>query len=214
MQSGYNLTIWRTLLFPFYRVLQHGAKLGRHSVPLNDLLNDLNNKSVAIVGNSRALANQSYGAEIDGADIVIRINRAPMPSTLSHGKKTSWLALAVALDQQSGHRVAADRVLWMSPKRKRLPYWVLKHSGFHLFDLNDIRALQKELGTPPTTGLMIINLVRNSKAKAVNLYGFDFFASLSLTGTRTAAQVPHDFPAEKQWVDDLVARNPRFTIVR
>ena len=214
MQSGNNLTIWRALLFPFLRIWQNGTKLARHSAPLDDLLNDLNGKSVAIVGNSRALADQSFGAEIDGADIVVRINRAPMPSTLSHGNKTSWLALAVAMDKPTGDRIAAVRVLWMSPKRKRLPYWVLKHSGFLLFDLNDINALQKDLGASPTTGMMIINLMRNSKAKAVHLYGFDFFASLSLTGTRTAAQVPHDFPAEKQWVEDLLAIDPRFVIVR
>ena len=47
----------------------------------------------------------------------------------------------------------------------------------------------------------------------VSLYGFDFFASLSLSGSRTAAQVPHDFGGERSYVEALLAQDPRFRLI-
>ncbi|MBS0565700.1 MAG: hypothetical protein JSR87_14890, partial [Proteobacteria bacterium] len=41
---------------------------------------------------------------------------------------------------------------------------------------------------------------------------FDFFASLSLTGSRSAAQVPHDFTAERAFVEALAARDGRVSL--
>jgi hypothetical protein len=63
---------------------------------------------------------------------------------------------------------------------------------------------------PPTTGLMMIDLLASSHATKITLYGFDFFASLSVSGRRTAAQVPHNFQAERAYVTALLARDSRF----
>lgn len=189
-------------------------RLNQTSSPKSDLIAELTDKSVAIIGNSRALAETSFGAEIDAADIVIRINRAPMPSASSHGSKTNWLALATKLEQSEETRINPERIFWMSPKRKRLPFWVVSRPGFYLNPQSDFETLKSQLNAPPTTGLMIIDLVSQSKAKAINLYGFDFFASLSLTGSRTAEQVPHDFDTEKSWVADLAKRDRRLTVHR
>jgi hypothetical protein len=60
---------------------------------------------------------------------------------------------------------------------------------------------------------MLIDLIERSTAKHVELFGFDFFASLSLTGSRTADQVPHDFESEKQWVRRLLDRDKRFVLI-
>lgn len=175
---------------------------------------ELDGRSLAIVGNSRALAQGEYGKRIDRHDIVIRINRAPMPSEMSHGRRTSWLALATTIDQELVQKIDPDRVLWMSHKRKRLPFWVAARPGFYLHPQIAFQTLRDELGAPPTTGLMMIDLAAKSGAKSINLYGFDFFSSLSLTGGRTAAQVPHDFAAEKAWVGDLATRDSRLKIHR
>ena len=196
------------------RLKRDEDQLRQYSCPKSDLINELTDKSVAIIGNSRALAETSFGAEIDAADIVIRINRAPMPSGKSHGSKTNWLALATKLEQSEETRINPERIFWMSPKRKRLPFWVASRPGFYLNPQSDFEILKSQLNAPPTTGLMIIDLVSQSKAKAINLYGFDFFASLSLTGSRTAEQVPHDFDTEKSWVSDLATRDRRLTVHR
>jgi hypothetical protein len=55
-------------------------------------------------------------------------------------------------------------------------------------------------------------MLARSPATSVDLYGFDFFASMSLSGRRTAAQVPHDFAAERAFVEALMARDARFTL--
>ncbi|MGB5559602.1 MAG: glycosyltransferase family 29 protein [Paracoccaceae bacterium] len=169
-------------------------------------------KRVAIVGNARALADMDYGEDIDEADLVVRINRAPRPSALSHGTRTDWLALATSLDRRKARSIGARRILWMSPKRKRLPLWALDTEGFYLHPDGEFASLRDLLGAPPTTGLMMIDMAAESEAAAIDLYGFDFFASLSLTGSRSAADVPHDFGGEAAFVEQLIETDPRVTL--
>lgn len=180
-----------------------------HSTPVNP---DLINKSVALVGNARALGKTSFGPDIDSADIVVRINSAPMPDATSHGTRTDWLAMSTPVDAETLKDRAPSRQLWMTRKRKRLGYLMLQSPGFHLHDVAMIAKQREELGSSPTTGLMMIDLLLRSEAREIHLYGFDFFNSLSLSGARTAAQVPHDFNAEKQWVQTRLDLDPRLTL--
>ncbi len=200
------------LRFLIARTLRRDAPLAALSVPQSELLAALKGKTVALVGNARALAQTAAGAQIDAADIVIRINRAPMPSPASHGARTDWLALATTLSAADLARLAPQRILWMSPKRKRLPYRLAQTPGFYLHPLADYHALAARLGAPPTSGAMLIDLLARSQARAITLYGFDFFASLSLSGHRSAAQVPHDFAAERGFAEALLAADPRVTL--
>lgn len=198
--------------FYLARALRREAPLVALSVPESDLMAELAGRRVALVGNARALADGSAGAEIDAHDLVIRINRAPMPAVASHGRCTDWLALAVRLSAAERARIAPRRILWMSHKRKRLGWSAARSPGFYLHPLADFAALARELGAPPTTGAMLIALLARSEAAAINLYGFDFFGSLSLSGRRRADQVPHDFAAERAWVADLIVRDTRFAL--
>lgn len=189
--------------FLLARTLRDDSALQGLSVPQSALLDDLADKRVALVGNARALAETDHGARIDAADLVIRINRAPMPSGLSHGSRTDWLGLAVRLGDADRARIAPTRILWMSPKRKRLDWRTATSPGFYLHPLGDYAGLRDRLGAPPTTGAMLIDLLARSRMARLDLYGFDFFASLSLSGRRNAEQVPHDFSGESRWVLDL-----------
>lgn len=195
--------------FYLARTLRDEAALTGLSAPRSGLLADLRGRSVALVGNARALAGQSHGPDIDAHDLVIRINRAPMPATASHGRRTDWLALATRLPDTDRARLSPQRILWMSPKRKRLDYATATSAGFYLHPLSDYRRLSADLHAPPTTGAMMIDLLCHSDLARLDLYGFDFFASLSLSGRRQADQVPHDFNAESGWVRDLMARDSR-----
>jgi hypothetical protein len=191
-----------------------GRELSNLSISETDLFTDLSGKSIAIVGNARSLSNSAKGPEIDATDIVIRINRAPIPSATSHGARTDWLALATSLSQSDLARLSARRVLWMSHKRKRLSYSVAKSPGFFLHPNARWQEIKQQLGAPPTTGLLLIDLVARSDANSISLFGFDFFSSLSLSGSRNAAQVPHDFSAEKAYVKDLLLADERITLVQ
>ncbi|GGF61034.1 hypothetical protein GCM10011402_11210 [Paracoccus acridae] len=200
------------LSFYSARLMRDETALQSLSVPQGNLLADLEGKRVALIGNARSLAQTRHGAAIDAADLVIRINRAPMPSPDSHGTRTNWLALAVRLADEDRDRLNPSRLLWMSPKRKRLGWRVASSSGFYLHPLPDYHALKDRLAAPPTTGAMLIDLLLRSPLASLTLYGFDFFASQSLSGRRTADQVPHDFGAEAAWVADLRRSDARLSL--
>ncbi|WP_347400084.1 glycosyltransferase family 29 protein [Loktanella sp. IMCC34160] len=188
--------------------------LQRFSVPRSDLANETEGKTVAVVGNARSLEAADHGAAIDTADIVVRINSAPIPSERSHGGRTDWLAVSTPVSAATLQARQPSRHLWMTPKRRRLPYAFAAADGFYLFPQEEHRRLSSEAGERPTTGLMVIDLLSRLPAARIDLYGFDFFASLSLSGARTSDQVPHDFNAERDWVHRLLARDGRFTLVR
>jgi hypothetical protein len=192
--------------FLIARTLRQEAPLAALSHPLPDFAG----QTLALVGNARSLT--QGGTQIDAADVVIRINRALMPSAASHGTRTDMLALATGLPLADLIRLRPGRILWMSPKRKRLTWGLAKSPGFYLHPLEQIARLTELLRAPPTTGLMMIDLLAQSRARKIDLYGFDFFASLSLSGRRTAEQVPHDFAAEKAFVEALIAADPRFRL--
>ncbi len=200
------------LFFYSARLMRDETALQSLSVPQGNLLADLEGKRVALIGNARSLAQAHHGAAIDGADVVIRINRAPMPAPESHGTRTDWLALAVRLADEDRARLNPSRLLWMSPKRKRLGWRAASSPGFYLHPLPDYHALKDRLAAPPTTGAMMIDLLLRAPLAGLTLYGFDFFASQSLSGRRTADQVPHDFSAEAAWVADLRRSDVRLTL--
>lgn len=179
------------------------------SITESELLHYVAGKQVALVGNARALAEQGYGAEIDSADVVIRINGAPMPSARSHGTRTDWLALAVRLSPAEFDRLGQPRLLWLSPKFKRISWNILRAPGFFRYPPARYQRLRDELGTGPTTGIMMIDLLATSRMAGLRLYGFDFFASLSLSGPRTKADVGHNFDGEATFVAELSANDPR-----
>ena len=197
------------LFFYSARLMRDETALQSLSVPQGNLLADLEGKRVALIGNARSLAQTRHGAAIDAVDLVIRINRAPMPGPDSHGTRTDWLALAVRLADEDRTRLNPSRLLWMSPKRKRLDWRTATSPGFYLHPLKDYAALRDRLGAPPTTGAMMIDLIARSDMARLDLYGFDFFASRSLSGRRTAEQVPHDFGSEARWVRALLDTDPR-----
>jgi hypothetical protein len=194
------------------------AFLGRDDVlaglgdPFEQLMQELGGKRVALVGNARALGGHTQGAQIDSRDLIIRINRAPMTSTQSHGMRTDWLALATSVSASAVDKLAPKRLIWTSHKRKRLRPWMVRHAGFVLFPRDRYAAMKVRMGAQPTTGALLIDALVQSDAKSIDLYGFDFFASLSLSGRRTADAVPHDFNAERAFVEALIKSDPRITL--
>jgi len=185
------------------------ATLSRLGAPEPVLLQDLADRNVAIVGNARGLAEGAAGPAIDAADVVIRINGAPIPDPRSHGARTDWLGVSVAVSPELVAERAPQRLIWVTSRRKRLPYWMARDPRFALFPAARHAALSEQLGGRPTTGLLLIDLVAASQAASITLWGFDFFATQSLSGRRSADQVPHDFGAEARHVADLMARDPR-----
>ena len=107
---------------------------------------------------------------------------------------------------------APQHLLWMAAKRKRLRLRLACYPGFYLHPQQDWSGMKAHLGAPPSTGAMVIDLVARSHAARVELFGFDFFQSKSLSGRRTAQQVPHDFAAEAAYTAALLSKDTRFTL--
>ena len=197
--------------FYLARTLRNEAAVANFGLPISAVLNQFHG-NFALVGNAQNLSTTSHGSAIDAADLVIRLNRAPMPNAISHGTRTDVLACATSLSAAQLQKINPKLLLWMSPKRKRLSWAMASRRGFALPSLDTYLRLKTQLNAPPTTGLMMIDLLARSPAAKITLYGFDFFTSLSLSGSRTAAQVPHDFAAERAFVDALLARDTRFSL--
>ena len=180
------------------------------------LLAQLDGKTVAIVGNAYSLSEKSFGAEIDSHDVVIRFNGAGIPDVRSHGRRADWMATGIPFTPEMARAYGVKAVLWMSPNRKNLPPWMSRRAiaDFYVHRPQESDRLAAELGVSrPSSGAMIIDLVlRNQRVKAVSLYGFDFFATLSYSGGHTAATAPHDFAKERRFVEALAARDQRLSL--
>lgn len=206
------MTVLRACRFRLAAWQNDDAVLGLGAASLAELAGEVAGKRVALVGNARALAEVTQGSQIDACDVVIRINRAPMPSIESHGARTDWLALASSVSSDAFNALGAKRLIWMSHKRKRLKYWMAQTSGFVLFPKARYEDLKVQLGAQPTTGAMLVDFLSTTDAAEIHLFGFDFFSSLSLSGRRDATDVPHDFSSESDFVHAVIKTDPRVAL--
>jgi hypothetical protein len=185
----------------------------RPTLSIEALLALLQGKRVAVIGNARSLTAGQFGPEIDKADIVIRFNSAPVVHVASHGSRTDWIATGIDITETLVRQRGASVLLWMF-KRRRLPGWMHQFPKLCFYPMERMAALTEALGSRPTSGLMVIDLLSESQCNSVELYGFDFFASMSTSGERTKAEVPHDFHGEEAFVLALIARDSRFRLNR
>ncbi|WP_204114832.1 glycosyltransferase family 29 protein [Shimia biformata] len=199
------------LTFLLAKLTRNEAALQAMSRPVEG---ELTGKRVALIGNARSLSQGGFGPRIDAHDLVIRINNAPIPDTATHGARTDWMAMSMPAPRDIIAARAPSRLLWMTRKRKRLPWGLVSDQRFFLNPVENVTRLRSELGAPPTTGAMLIDLLVRSDATEISLFGFDFFKSLSLSGNRTAAQVKHDFTSEADWVARLIETDPRLKLCR
>lgn len=170
-------------------------------------------KSVALVGNARSLAETDFGHLIDRNAIVLRLNAAPIPSSLSHGTRTDIVATSIVFPKKHFDRLGAEMIWWMTPAPMSLPSWMTRSSGFFLYPKSRHSALAAELLARPTTGLMVIDMLREFPCASVDIFGFDFFSSFSLSNSKAVLPAAHNFERERDYVLDLLARNPHFRLI-
>ncbi len=175
------------------------------------MMQTLDGKRVAIAGNAHSLANGEAGAAIDAADLVVRFNRAPILHTRSHGSRTDWIATGIPLTPETIAQRGASALVWCAALH-RLPGWMYGRRDLFLYPSARRTTLGLTLGAKASTGFMMIDMVARSKAARVQLFGFDFFQTLSSSGHRNAREVPHDFAAEQEKVRQLLRDDHRFSL--
>jgi hypothetical protein len=136
----------------------------------------IHGRDVALVGNSRKVLGKAF--DVDDLDVVIRINGAwDLPKELqdSVGKRIDLLCI-------SGHKKEIDSIvdavpmiMWMSPKNRDVISENTKKS-MHFYPLDSWQNLFTKIGARPTTGCMVVDMVRDIIGDGhLTLYGFDFF---------------------------------------
>lgn len=164
--------------------------------------------SIALVGNASSLWEGSFGAEIDGAECVIRINQGAFIELFPHSTGVRTDALLMSLNGNSIEKAwmywrarrRADTVVAMTPKDRSFLGIDLDRL-IPTYPLEWHRELHDTLGARPSTGAMAVDLLRRTVAdkSQISIYGFDFWGSpTTYTGKIKAA--PHDPEAEEKFV--------------
>jgi hypothetical protein len=156
----------------------------------------LDNKTIAIVGNSKSLFDTEYGPEIDLHDVVIRINRSASICfkdkyknlKLNQGVKTDIWAFSFAdtmIKELIKHNSITKKLIQMNPKTKNK----LRYSfGFEAIQSSDIELLNEKINLhynsninpknkiiyKASTGLRVLEWVSTFNPISVNIYGFDW----------------------------------------
>lgn len=166
-------------------------------------------RSVAIVGNAMSLCDRRYGQEIDAHDVVIRLNRGPIMSPEISGTRTTILAATTHVSLGSFLQKGCSLFLWLTPKRRKLPLWVWKRRRMSsIFPKRLHQKLTRELGSRPSSGIMVVIAVEECHPSNVTLFGFDGFSSVSLSGSGKMHAGPHDYQSEQSYLKDLSKEFP------
>ncbi|HBV55905.1 MAG TPA: hypothetical protein DEF12_12855 [Rhodobacteraceae bacterium] len=171
-------------------------------------------KSVVIVGNAKSLLATSQGAEIDAADIIIRLNKGFVTSAEAQGTRTNMVGLTPELTEaETENLFAPDFFLMLIPKMRHYRFYKSANVRATLFyRYRDWLADRKMIGRRPSSGFMAISwMVRLGAARSVTLYGFDFGATPTYYNP-DGYMTPHDFAREAEIVREW-ARAGKISIV-
>lgn len=173
-------------------------------------------RTVALVGNAQSLSHEALGHDIDGCDLVVRLNSAPGCGQASHGSRTDWLASSMFPPGRRIRRINPGILLWMSPRHRVMAYaaygWRVP---LVIYPVGFWRTLCTTLGARPSTGAMAVDLLtRCGEYAELRLYGFDFFQSGSLSQRNLHSPPPHDFERERSFILDLLGTGNRMRLMR
>jgi hypothetical protein len=205
--------------------------------------NETNGKTIAVVGNSQALFKQSYGSIIDKHELVFRFNK---PATLilddvskTHGTKLDFWAFwsigafqrDVMLNEDYSEsikdvflnnndirkiqiRINGHRVLSKNYINYTLPgsmYAKLK---------NSLSSYSSQILTP-SSGIGILEWLRQCNPRLVSVYGMDFKTSptfsepdrfdVDMVGMYDS-RCKHDYGAEQQYANKYIFSDYRFKL--
>ncbi len=170
---------------------------------LAEIQSFLEDKTIAIIGNSESLLRERHGEAIDAFDAVIRINCGiPLGRRKALGSRTDILALALALSQYDIEKCFhPEFIMWMTPKREIMSPYLKEVAYIH--DEQSWCELYDRVGSRPSTGCMMIDfIVRQTNYRAVGLFGFDFWKTKTwyIERSHIGPHVPH---FEEQYISEL-----------
>lgn len=169
------------------------------------MLDLIEGKTVAIVGNSVELFESSFGDEIDSFEVVCRLNRgAEIIDSQKQGTKiTIWGYGDFDIVRSIFDSIHCDNTIHLSENRQS--HKISKKTK-HYMDLSELSELKKELlWNFPSSGLMMLYYIINRNARLVSLFGFDFNRSPSWPNNNWENNVKntHNWELERGLVTEL-----------
>lgn len=139
----------------------------------------LENKTVAIVGNSTKIFDKKDGQEIDNHDIVIRFNKGFPENKESQGSRTDILFLACTLNNIELNKYKAKYTVRRSMFCGTKCNFDLQQEerSVYVQESNKECKIQHLNKSQASTGFLGIQFVLSTNYKKLDLYGFDFFKS-------------------------------------
>jgi hypothetical protein len=154
---------------------------------------------VALVGNAQSLLDTEFGSQIDGMDLVVRMNHGVILKPISQGRRTDILAMSCRMSEANLLRQFDPKaIFWMTPRWWYIaPYSRKVMQRVSFFPHRDWKRLSHERldGRRPSTGFMTAQLLLQLGAGEVNLFGFDFGGTPTFYNA-PSYQTPHDYAAE------------------
>ncbi|AGK56373.1 glycosyltransferase [Hyphomicrobium denitrificans 1NES1] len=132
-------------------------------------------KTVAIVGNADSIFEHSSGKVIDGADVVVRINRGAPSNFTAQGRRTDILCLAMPMERASISEMFGNpSIIFVSPRRAILSSDLM--GSVAVLPLQNWKVVSLLLdGCRPSAGMIATWIAHYLlQATSVSLYGFDW----------------------------------------
>jgi hypothetical protein len=168
-------------------------------------------KSIALVGNAQSLLGKpDGGVAIDACEVVIRMNRGFIRDPLAQGTRTDVMMISGGISLKE-IQASCDPgiILYMTPKRITMSADLFGDQRITCLPFDVWRALRRELGARPSTGMMgLYLLTRIGRPASVNLFGFDWKESKTFYKAREPENPTHDWDRERQVILEWVRQQP------
>ncbi len=175
---------------------------------MKKLIEYLNGKTIALVGNAQSILDKPR--DIDKKDVVIRMNKGfPTLDNIDKiGNRTDVLALSMTLPEDFLNISDIKYMLYCTPKNRE---YASEHYKIPLvfYPKDDWNNLKEELHARPSTGCMVMDFITQYvDYLELHLYGFDFMDSPTwYTGNKHTG--PHDYEEEQFYVNELMKKSKR-----
>lgn len=167
------------------------------------------NKTIAVVGNAISLFDTSHGEEIDSHDIVMRINKGALicfgdvkPEIAnSHGTQTDIWVLA---------KVSQELKQVYQSNRHHVPVVITTHSyessvpDLYYACTENIEKLHKDFDARPSTGIRILDYIKDFGWKTLDVYGFDWKKTDTFYDQNRPREI-HNYKKEQEYCRAVLA---------
>jgi len=200
-----------------HRLMMQLLIVKMNSKNIDNYLEYVSGKSVAIVGPAAYLSSIKIGSQIDSFDIVVRINRGMeiLNNKDVFGSRTDILYNCLIESPDNGGKIdiefyKSNRISWVCTVpfsdyhgkcennnlhlmvKKETVDKICKSFNFHIMDCVEYGKLNREIQCRSNTGFAAIFDIINHKAKEVFITGFSFYLDSFQDGYKSGCQRKED----------------------